>query len=372
MPLFPCVLAVVLVTLLLRTAVAEAASSLSCGAWNVVSTPNTGLSYTRFNGVAAISANNIWAVGVQATPNYQTFTEHWNGTQWQVVSSPNVGPTGSWLNGVAAISASNVWAVGFYENFGPNQGLIEHWNGTKWQVVSSPNVGATLTGVAVVSATNVWAVGYNNTSTGLIEHWNGKSWNVVTSPSMGIAAYLYAVTVVSSSNFWAVGSYSPDSSSTLTLIEHWNGLKWSIVSSPNPVPSNDGLDAIAAVSSNNVWAVGANNLDGEPLIEHWDGLQWNIDTSPNTGGGSDLYGVTTVSSTAIWAVGYSSASNPNRLQTLIEHWNGINWSIIASPNLSGDNFLFSVTRVLGTNKVWAVGQNRNNAGPSYALTEFYC
>lgn len=70
-----------LTTLLLTTKVAEAAT-LNCGVWNVISTPNIGSSY--LNGVAAISAKNVWAAGAQSSVYYQTLIEHWNGTKWHV------------------------------------------------------------------------------------------------------------------------------------------------------------------------------------------------------------------------------------------------------------------------------------------------
>src|SRR5437764_621866 len=55
---------------------------------------------------------------------------------WSVVSSPNVGTSSNVLNGVAVVSANDVWAVGYYSG----GTLIEHWDGTSWSVVPSPNV----------------------------------------------------------------------------------------------------------------------------------------------------------------------------------------------------------------------------------------
>jgi hypothetical protein len=83
--------------------------------WKRVASPTpNGLG--DLQGVSAPSANSVWAVGASyngiAT---QTLVEHWNGTSWQAVPSPN--PAGSAsdsrLPGVAATSANNVWAVGF-------------------------------------------------------------------------------------------------------------------------------------------------------------------------------------------------------------------------------------------------------------------
>ncbi len=46
----------------------------------------------------------------------------------------------NFLNGVAAVSANDMWAVGDYESSGSLlQTLTEHWNGTVWSVVPSPS-----------------------------------------------------------------------------------------------------------------------------------------------------------------------------------------------------------------------------------------
>ncbi len=44
---------------------------------------------------------------------------------WSVVTSPSPGSTGNVLQGVAAVSASDIWAVGFYSNLGaPGQTIL--------------------------------------------------------------------------------------------------------------------------------------------------------------------------------------------------------------------------------------------------------
>ena len=96
---------------------------------------------------------------------------------------------------------------------------------------------------------------------------------------------LNAVAAVSAHNIWAVG-YSISGSGEQPLIEHWDGTKWSILPSPNSGPTaDDALDGVTAISPNNVWAVGSNmntgSTPGQSLIEHWDGVQWSIVSSAN-------------------------------------------------------------------------------------------
>src|SRR5207302_1303741 len=107
----------VLVALLLRTEVAEAAP-LTCGAWNVVPSPNPGTQNNTLYGIAAVSANDVWTVGSQSSSGIpgQALIEHWDGTSWSVVSSPGLGMQPISLYSVVAVSANDAWAVGVYTN----------------------------------------------------------------------------------------------------------------------------------------------------------------------------------------------------------------------------------------------------------------
>jgi hypothetical protein len=101
---------------------------------------------TQLSAVTALSPTNVWAVGNTAGGR-ATLIEHFNGTSWSVVASPNAA-TGSVLDanaltGIAAASANDIYAVGFFADptiaGGFERTLIEHWDGSKWTIVSSPN-----------------------------------------------------------------------------------------------------------------------------------------------------------------------------------------------------------------------------------------
>lgn len=156
---FPCILLLAVATLLLRTGFADAAPASSCGQWNIVKSPNVG-STSILNGVAAVSPNDVWAVGYST--GYQPLAEHWNGSSWHVVTTARI-RNGGILYGLAVVSANDIWAVG-REFVGLNgKGLTEHWDGTQWSLVPSPNVqaGSALFGVTAISTNNVWAVGFS-------------------------------------------------------------------------------------------------------------------------------------------------------------------------------------------------------------------
>jgi hypothetical protein len=97
---------------------------------------------------------------------------------------------------------------------------------------------------------------------------------------------LDGVTAVSANDVWAVGDSSLANGAFQTLIEHWNGHTWKVVKSPN-VPSEDNeLLAVAAVSTNDVWAVRDSHTTSgafQTLTQHWDGHKWSVNPSPNPG-----------------------------------------------------------------------------------------
>ena len=193
----------------------------------------------------------------------------------------------------------------------------------------SPNIGTgqnVLNAVAVVSANDVWAVG-NTTDPNrtLIEHWDGVSWSIVPSPNAGTGGnYLYGVAVVSANDVWAVGRYATPASQT--LMEHWDGVSWSVVPSPNLVGNLEGyLQGVAGASTNDVWAVGYSFNDStfayQTLIEHWDGVSWSVVPSPNPGTThDDLYGIAILSANDMWAVGRHLDNLSSSYQTLTEHY----------------------------------------------------
>lgn len=348
--------------------------------WSTVTSPNPSTHGDVLLGVAAISATDAWAVGSTdevTQAQSKTIAQHWNGTQWTTVASANPGRSsslnaGNVLNAVAAVSSNNVWAVGFYWKDSLFKTLIEHYDGRRWAQVSSPNPGATgnnvLQAVSVVSANDIWAVGYYENDIGasvtLTMHYNGSGWSVVSSPSPDTGNALRAVTAVASNDVWAVGYYYESATGLLkTLTEHYNGSSWSIVSSPSPgAYFSNILNGVTAVSATNVWAVGnyedSSSGATDTLLEHWDGASWSQVTSPNVndvyGSQNKLNGVTAISASNIWAVGFYRTPDisPNH-QALTMHYDGASWTIVSAPSPGPGVELNAVAA--GGGNVWAVG-----------------
>jgi hypothetical protein len=345
--------------------------------WNTVDAPNPSPDVNFINAIDGVSANDIWAVGAFALSNGGTYALHWDGTAWTPILIPDV-PEVTVLRGVKVIAANDVWAVGNTDDntrgeqslggllpakHKPDQPadpsiysydtIIMHWDGTSWTRVPSPNpgtvgVGNELFSVDGVATNDLWAVGDYENSSGeqtLILHWNGSAWSQVASPAGGLSG----VAAISSNNAWAVGSITAGNA----LILHWNGTQWSQVTSPNP-GNESYLLAISALSANDIWAVGSylnNSARNQGLTMHWDGTQWSVVEAP---GHEELQGVSAVSSNDVWAVGINTDSG----QAPIMHWDGSTWTLVDHPIPGPNPDDFSeLHAVLATssNEVWAVG-----------------
>src|SRR5437899_7434733 len=110
-------------------------------------------------------------------------------------------------------------------------------------------------------------------------------WSIVTSPNTSTTQNdLLGVTCVSPSDCWTVGSYVAGSGAPRTLIEHWDGTAWAIVPSPNASLPNNVLSGVTCVSASDCWAVGY-YITGpggyQSLIERWVGTSWAIVTPHN-------------------------------------------------------------------------------------------
>jgi len=301
------------------------AGDASCTPWQAVPSPHV---IGTLRAVAAVFATDIWAVGNDSSG---TLTTHWDGVRWQIVASPTPA-RGSFyrLFSVAATSSHDIWAVGDVTG-NISQPLIEHWDGVQWRVVPD---GTTMGGldsfslqaVTTISATDAWAVGgTNGGGQPLLEHWNGRQWQAVRGANLGPdGGLLHAVAAISSDDVWAAGFAIPGNFAA--VIEHWDGSRWRVVPSPPIKALDSDLSALAALSAHDVWAVGGFGDDPAPgatLIEHWDGHRWRVVPSPQ-GLPTGLWAVAAVAARDVWAVGAG----------LTAHWDGTRWSAVSDPTHS--------------------------------------
>jgi hypothetical protein len=353
-------------------------------------------------GLSCPSPGNCWAVGGYASGSGAVLNQalHWNGARWSRVSVPSPGGTAlhdvSELVGVSCASPGSCWAVGIYQNGSGaaelNQAL--HWNGARWSRVSVPSPGGTgshrvslLLGVRCISSANCWAVGgyIKPVNADLVNealHWNGRTWSLVATPNPGSNGLptlnaLDGVACTTSANCWAVGLHVNGNGALVNQALHWNGRTWSRVPTPDPGGTGAGaistLNDVACTTSANCWAVGLYVTgSGASLNQalHWNGTRWSRVPTPEPNGASNtLNGVTCASPANCWAVGsYGDIHSGTRVQVnQALHWNGLKWSLVATPDpagtASGDASELVSVRCIRPASCWAVGDSRRKGGP---------
>ena len=169
---------------------------------------------------------------------------------------------------------------------------------------------------------------------------------------------------------------------------------WTAVPSPSPGTGifNAVFTSVSAVSATDAWAVGnddspcgmapatraptaAATCKLHTLAEHWDGVSWSVVPTPDrAGSGNSLNGVVAIATNDVWAVGQTDKAAKGITVTLAEHWDGQSWSIVRTRNVlktfGGVSYLTSVDAV-ATDDVWAAGYAITDAGGIELLFEHW-
>jgi hypothetical protein len=344
----------------------------------------------------AVGEDSAAALG--ASP--ESLAERWNGTAWSTQTLVN--PEQPIEDEMKSVSCStNTLCVAAGKNLFAENGYAEVWNGTEWLVagnvageprkVSCSGEGCMMVGASGVSAqtwivirtSGVWgiqtlstplpsgatesvldgvgcapgggtctAVGSYKGSEGtyhpLVERWNGSAWSLQSAPNPieGTAQNaMLGVSCAGASSCVAVGEAAGK-----PVAETWNGSTWSSSPAP-PRPAGAKSATFAAVSCGSIrscTAVG-NSSEGagteKALAERWNGSAWSIVTTPAPAGAKGFVGLTDVaclSPNACFAAGAYAAEvsggAPTSVKSLVEGWEGTEWSVLTSPNLAGQAY----------------------------------
>lgn len=184
-------------------------------------------------------------------------------------------------------------------------------------------------------------------------------------PPQATQVDLIGATAISASDIWVVGLYQ-NQGPAIPLTEHWDGHIWSAVDAPvGPWTFGAHLNAVASVGPRDVWAVGSgqNNGEEQTLIEHWDGRSWAIVASPNASARTnELAAVDLTSAKDAWAVG--DYLGPVRDLALTEHWDGTSWTVVNAENPAAGINRFAGVSESNATDVWAVGFRRESDSTS--------
>jgi hypothetical protein len=167
---------------------------------------------------------------------------------------------------------------------------------------------------------------------------------------------LEAVAATSAADAWAVGDLGQENK---PLIVHWNGSEWRSVRTG--APADTLLHAVAASSPGNAWALGepyrTNSSGSKPVILHWNGRAWRQVPSPAPSG-AGLASVSATSSADAWIVGFYFASGDwsvGSTRPLALHWNGSVWRRVPLPLPAGAAAELTGVSATSASDAWAAG-----------------
>ena len=134
---------------------------------------------TRFTGVTATSAANVWLFGTSGRRYPGAGTWHFDGSKWARVQGAAAG-----IFQASAAGAADLWGIG---NAGAAGNALLHFTGSAWQRLRpSALAGFTYTRVLALSPSDVWVAG---TVAGhpRLGHFDGHGWTALRMPGQTAA-----------------------------------------------------------------------------------------------------------------------------------------------------------------------------------------
>lgn len=217
-----------------------------------------------------------------------------------------------------------------------------------------PIVNVELRSIDAVSSADAWLVGSRFTGDQgehpVIRHWNGTAWR--STPAYRGHGALYSVAAVSTDDVWAVGEYDTsglDGSQVLAM--HWDGAAWSQVETPTFPDQFNRLLSVSYISSTHVLVRGT-SYTGEgavsPITLVWNGTTWR----QGSGAETSITDIDALTPNDAWGAGAAMGDH-----AYAAHWDGRGWKRTRIPNLGP----LEAVSAVGVNDVWSVG-NREGFG----------
>jgi hypothetical protein len=326
-------------------------------------------------GVSCVSSKWCVGAGLHGPEPKRPYVQLWNGSRWTLQELPEPGtaeaPAGiTEAIGVSCTSTQACTAVGLYQPHGSAAfvPLVERWNGNEWSVQSVPYPSEAkstgLTSVSCFSPTECMAVGSTTNGAGTTVpyavRWKQGTWiaQELKPPPEAPVVALRSISCTSATWCIAAGFVEhPTSESRTQFGESWNGSEWSINSPTTPPGARigaEGLGVSCTSPSACTWAgyylgehPGSTGAYFGSLIERWNGTEWSIQSFERPGVFQDgLMAVSCSTPESCTAVGAYEIQQHHWV-AMVEQWNGERWRVQRSPAEASPyrNELFGVSCV---------------------------
>ncbi len=267
---------------------------------------------SSLHAVAFADTQHGWAVGFHrldhqtsatATPDpnllFEPLVLHYEQGHWSRVM-PSIAIQGG-LTKIHLVSADDWWALnnrGEASNF-----ALVHYQHGIWSTLPLPADLTDVHGLSVSGPNDVWLG-----TIGGVVHVHGT---IIERSLQGIRGNLLALDQRATQDMWAVGftfcgtnPSTPNVCEQSAMIYHYNGAAWT----PSATDARGTLEAVAAVSAEDVWAAGSSTSKSGPtsLILHYHNGAWQqIPASFPV----DITTLSMTSATEGWAVGYAQLAD---------------------------------------------------------------
>ena len=190
--------------------------------------------------------------------------------------------------------------------------------------------------------------------------------NIVALPNMVITDSA----TLANNNVWITGNYQPPAPICYThcaptgiqpFFEHFDGIAWKVIG--GPAGEYGSLESLAALASNNIYAVGyTQGPNTTLLVEHWDGTAWTALILPFPAGTvySQLHAALAFSATNVWIAGEYMNYQSQQHHPLVECWDGVKWNVVTVPGKTLTAIVALKPLNSATHTILATGKDVNN------------
>ncbi|HXB46972.1 MAG TPA: hypothetical protein VNW50_04350 [Streptosporangiaceae bacterium] len=271
----------------------------------------------EIDAVKVFSGTNAWAFGERTTISgtqvvSAPYAAHYNGSKWAMVTVPGLPSGGGAITAVAAVSANDIWAV---ESDQGTSGLLA-------LAASNPAVAKSAVAAspaARLAAARLRAAAPAAVAPVLLQWTSSGGWQDAAQQPFVAGDQLTSSVTEPNGDVWFGGSASNSANGTSPLTARWNGTSWSVSDLPGTASSADmQVTAMAPDGTGGIWALTLNSSTGAERIWHLHGTTWS-QVKPAFGKHRwELFGLALVPRThSVWGVGAVQGSTKSSANALI-------------------------------------------------------